>query len=140
MAGSCQARQHYCMKQFSMKWRRSKKARKQRKYRDNLPLHVRIKLMNAHLSKELRGKYKRRHFPVKKGDKVKILRGQFKKKEGKIERVDRKKERLYIEGIEIVKKEGTKVLMPVHPSNVVVLDLNMSDKKRKERLEGGVKK
>lgn len=91
--------------------------------------------MNAHLSKELRDKYRRRHIPVKTGDKVKILRGQFKKKEGKIERVDRKKERLYINGIEIVKKEGTKVLIPVHPSNVIIVDLDMSDKKRRQKLE-----
>ena len=122
-----------------MKWRKSKKARKQRKYRKHLPMHARIKLMNAHLSKELRGKYKRRHIPVRTGDKVKVLRGQFKKKEGKIERVDRKKERLYIDGIEIVKKEGTKVLMPIHPSNVIVMDLDMSDKKRRQKLEGAKK-
>ena len=117
-------------KDFSNKWIKSKQPRKQRKYNYNAPLHIRSKFMFAHLSKELMKKYNRRSIKVRKEDKVNILRGQFKKKTGIIERVDLKKTRVYISGIEIIKKDGTKVMYPIHPSNLVVTELKLDDKKR----------
>jgi len=119
------------MKEYSKHWASSTKARKQRKLRGNLPLHLRKKLVRAHLSKTLRQTHKKRSVAVRVGDKVTILRGQFRKKSGKIERVDRKKIRLFIEGIDIVKKDGTKALFPVHPSNVLLIELAV-DKRRFE--------
>ncbi len=86
--------------------------------------------MGAHLSKDLMKKYNRRSIKVRKGDKVTILRGQFKKKTGRIERVDLKKTKVYITGIEMIKKDGTKVFYPIHPSNLVITELNLDDKKR----------
>jgi len=94
-----------------------------------MPLHLRKKLFRMHLSKELKKKYKKRSIAVRVGDKVKIMRGQFRKKEGKIERVDRRNVRIYIEGIEVVKKDGTKALFPVHPSNALLVDV-AEDKRR----------
>ncbi len=123
------------MKEFSTSWKGSKKARKQRKYRANLPLHLRHRLVRVHLSKELRKKLKTRNVIVRTGDKIKVIRGQFKKKDGKVERVDRKNEMIYVNGIEIIKKDGTKVLLGVHPSNLMITELNMDDKIRKQRLE-----
>jgi len=117
-------------KDFSNKWIKSKQPRKQRKYNYNAPLHIRGKFMSSHLSKELMKKYNRRSIKVRKEDKVIILRGQFKKKTGKIERVDLKKTRVYIGGIEMIKKDGTKIFYPIHPSNLVVTELNLDDKKR----------
>jgi len=38
------------------------------------------------LSRELREKYNRRSLPVRKGDKVKIIRGEFKESGGEITR------------------------------------------------------
>ena len=69
------------MKKFSSKWKASKRPGKQRKYRGNLPLHQRKKLVNANLSKELRAKYKKRSMSIKKGFTVKIMKGKFKKHE-----------------------------------------------------------
>ena len=117
-------------KDFSSEWIRSKQPRKQRKYRYNAPLHIKCKFMAAHLSKELSKKYNRRSIKVRKGDKVTILRGQFKKKTGRIEKIDLKKTKTYIAGIEMIKKDGTKVLYPIHPSNLIVTELNLDDKKR----------
>jgi len=117
-------------KDFSNKWIMSKQPRKQRKYSYNAPLHIRGKFMSAHLSKELMKKYNRRSIKVRKGDKVTILRGQFRKKTNRIERIDLKKTKVYIAGIEIIKKDGTKLLYPIHPSNLVVTELNLDDKKR----------
>ena len=120
---------------FSTSWKRSKQARKQRLYRYNTPLHARRSLIRSHLSRELKSKYNRRSFGLRKGDKVKIVRGQFKKHEGKVERIDTKNERLYINGAEIVKKDGTKVNYPVNPSNVVITELNLDDRMRQKIID-----
>lgn len=119
---------------FSHSWRASKKPKKQRKYMYNAPLHVLKKFVSAHLSGDLKKKYGIRSVGVKKGDKVKIVRGQFRKKIGKVERVDLKKCKVYITGIEVVKKDGTKTLFPIHPSNLIIQELNLDDKKRNKKL------
>jgi len=120
---------------FSNKWLSSKQPRKQRKYRFNAPLHKRRKMMGAHLSKELREKHKKRSLVVRKGDKVKILRGQFKDKIGKVEKVIMKKYKLNIEGAEIKRGEGKSSKYPIDSSNVVIIDLHTSDKKRMEAIK-----
>jgi large subunit ribosomal protein L24 len=121
--------------QFSTYWKRSKQPRKQRKYRYNAPLHIRRKLMSVHLSKELRQKHNKRNVPVIKGDTVKILRGQFKGKTGKVSKVDYQNLRIYVEGVEIIKKDGNKVLFPINPSNLTITTLKLEDKKRIASLE-----
>ncbi len=123
------------MKKWSKNWKSSKNPRKQRKYLYNLPLHIRKSLLSATLSKDLRKKYGKRSLSVRKDDKVKILRGQFKKKTGKISRVSLKKIRIYVEGVENVKKDGSKAPYPVHPSNVMITELSLDDKERKMILE-----
>ena len=120
---------------FSKTWKGSTQVRKQRKYRHNAPLHVKQKMLHVHLSKELREKHGRRNIQVRKGDKVKVLRGQFRKREGKVERVDLKKEKVFVTGIEIIKKEGSKLIQSLSPSNLIIMDLNITDKKRKQKLE-----
>ena len=122
-------------KDFSLSWKSSKQPRKQRKYRYNAPLHIKKKFVRSHLSKELREKYKKRTVGLKKGDKVKIMRGKFKGKTGKVERIDVKRSRVYITGMEIIKKDGTKVLFPFEPSNLMITELNIDDKKRQQILE-----
>ncbi|HLC90595.1 MAG TPA: 50S ribosomal protein L24 [Candidatus Nanoarchaeia archaeon] len=111
--------------------------RKQRKYRYNAPLHIKQKMLSAHLSKELRTKYGTRNIPVRKGDTVKVSRGQFKKKQGKVERVILKQERVFVAGIETIKRDGSKVLFPLNASNLIIIEVEMSDKRRKEKLEKG---
>ncbi len=120
---------------FSLSWKSSKQPRKKRKYAYNAPLHIKHKLLASHLSKELRKKYKKRALPVRKGDKVKVSTGQFSGKEGKISKVMLKKTRVYVEGIEMIKKDGTKVFYPLHPSNLIITDINLDDKRRREVLE-----
>lgn len=118
--------------QWTSKWKASVQPRKQRKYRHAAPPHVRGKLMGAHLDKALRQKYKRRSIPIRTGDKVKVLRGQFRGNVGKVERVFRAKGRMHVAGIEIAKRDGSKVPYLLHPSNVTITELNLSDKRRLE--------
>jgi len=128
------------MKTWSRLWNRTKEVRKQRKYVYNAPLHTKQKFVHVHLSPELRNKYSRRRLGVRTGDKVKILRGQFKKKVGKVNRVSLVFGKVYIEGVEAVKKEGAKVFYPIAPSNIMITELNLEDKRRKVKLEKNIKK
>ncbi len=122
-------------KTFSSQWNRSTQARKQRKYRHNAPLHVRQRFMAAPLAESLRKKYGKRNTQVRKGDTVTILRGQFHGHKGKIERVDLKRSRIFIEGAQNIKRDGTKISYPIHASKVRIEDLVLDDKKRRELFE-----
>ena len=120
---------------FSKTWNKSTQPRKQRKYRYNSPLHIKNKFMSVHLSKPLKEKYKKRNTTIRKGDSINVLRGKFKGKTGKIDRVDLKKTKVYITGIELTKKDGTKAFYPFVPSNLIITELNLEDKKRVKSLE-----
>ena len=123
------------MKEMKTSWKASKSPKKQRKYRYYAPLHIKQKLLRAHLSTELKKKHGKRSFSVKKGDKVKIVVGQYKGKTGKVERVDLKKSKVYIEGIDLLKKDGSKTKYPLDPSNLILTELNLDDKMRNKVLE-----
>jgi len=111
------------------------KPSKQRKRLFQAPHHIRGKILSAHLSSELRETYNTRSLPVRTGDTVRVLRGDYKGVEGKVMRVDRKKYRIFIEGITREKADGTTMLVPIHPSNVEIIRLNLDDKFRKKILE-----
>jgi len=118
----------------------SKRPGKQRKFLFSAPLHIRRKLLAAHFSKELRQKYKTRSFPVRKGDEVEIMRGKFKKRKGKISRINLKKYKVYIEGMTVKRTDGTERQAPIHPSNLKIVNLNLEDKRRVKSLERKMKK
>ena len=123
------------MKKFSSSWKSSKKPRKQRKYRYSAPLHIKQKFVHSHLSKDLRKKFPRRSIGLRKGDKVKVMRGQFRKHEGKVESIDLKKAEIIVSGVEITKKDGTKKLIGLNPSNLMITELNLDDKFRQKLIE-----
>jgi large subunit ribosomal protein L24 len=113
----------------------SKKPGKQRKFLFNAPIHLRRKILSAHLSKELRTKYKKRSMPVRKGDEILVMRGKFKGKNGKISRVDLNKYRVYIDGIGRKRTVGTDVQVSLNPSNLLITNLNLGDKRRVKKIE-----
>lgn len=123
------------MKTFSKSWISSKKPNKQRKYRFNAPLHIRGSFLNVHLSKELRTKYATRALRVRVGDKVRIMRGQFKTQEGKVEEVNVRKLKVYISKIEHIKRDGSKARYPIQPSNLLLVELNTDDKERLNSMQ-----
>ena len=114
---------------------KSKQPRKQRKYLYNLPLHKRRKLLSCLLSKELREKYNRRNFPVRSGDTVVVMRGKFKGTKAKVVDVDYKKIMVYLENISRKNSQGKEVLIGFRPSNLMIVELDLEDPKRKEALE-----
>ncbi|MBS3093328.1 50S ribosomal protein L24 [Candidatus Pacearchaeota archaeon] len=121
--------------EFSNSWKASEQPRKQIKYRHNAPLHIKRKLVSANFTKDLRKKYEKRNFPLRKGDVVKVMRGEFSGKSGKVDSVNYSDYRLSVEGIFRAKKDGTKVKMYFHPSKVQIRELNLEDGKRKTALE-----
>ncbi len=127
------------MKKWSRHWKASKQPRKQRKYRYNTPIHVRKKLLSAHLSKELIKKYNRRSVPLREGDEAEIMRGKHKKKRGKVSKLSLRKLRVYIEGISQKRVAGTEIPLGFEPSNLRIVDLNLSDKKRLKTLNKTLK-
>ena len=113
----------------------TKDPRKQRKLLHNAPAHLRHKLMAAHVSPQLTASKNAKSLPVRKGDTVRIMRGDNKGFEGKISRVDLKNYRIYVEGLTREKVDGTTIFVPVHPSKVMIKNLNLSDKWRKAIVE-----
>jgi large subunit ribosomal protein L24 len=102
------------------------------------PLHIRYKLFSAPLSPSLKASHNVGSLPVRSGDTVRIMRGDRKGLEGKVTRVDRKKYRVFVEGVTREKVDGTTAFVPIHPSKVMLTSLNLDDKWRRESLKAGV--
>jgi large subunit ribosomal protein L24 len=115
----------------------STKARKQRKARANAPLHKRKRMVSAHLDSALMKEYNVRSVAVRKGDTVRVIRGDkdFKASEAKVASVDLKSLKLIIENVTLPKADGTQKPKPVDPSNVLLTRLDLSDPWRKEKLD-----
>jgi len=122
------------MKQYSSKWRGSSRAGKQRKWRVFAPSHTRKVLISSHLSKDLRKKHGRRAFPLRKGDEVKIMIGKFKGKSGKVTEVNTYKLKVFVDGMQGTKKDGSKYNVPIDPSNLMITTLALEDKMRVKAL------
>ena len=104
--------------------------RKQRKARYNAPAHARGKYLSASLSKDLREKLGKRSLPVRSGDKVKIVRGDFADQEGEVLNVDYGSYKVTVENITLSKPDGTVTLVPIDPSNLVIIEADLKDDRR----------
>ena len=127
-------------KKFSKKWKSSKQPRKQRKYAANAPLHLKRKVLSVNISKELRKKHEKRNIPVRKGDTVKIMRGKFRGRSGKVSEVKIKSMKIFVDGIQATKQDKSKVNIPLRASNLQITELNLEDKKRLKINEKDQKK
>ncbi len=96
-------------------------------------IHQKKSRMHVHLSKELRKKLKgkKRSLSLRKGDRVKIMRGSHKGKEGKVASVSVVGRKVYLEGITVKNARGNEKSIPFQPSNLLLMALE-STKKRKE--------
>lgn len=109
--------------------------RKQHKMLFQAPSHMRCKLFSAPLSPALKAAHKVSSVSVRTGDTVRIMRGDRKGTEGKVTRVDRSRYRLFVDGVTREKVDGTAVQIPTHPSKVMITNLNLDDKWRRESLK-----
>jgi len=102
----------------------------------HIPKHQRESLLSAPLSNSLRELYKKRTVRVIKGDSVKVMRGEYKGVEGKVEKLDTERGTLNIEGIRREKIRGGQVKVPIHASKVMLINLNLDDKYRSNKFQG----
>ena len=108
----------------------SKQPRKQRKALYNAPAHARGKHLSATLSKDLRADLGKRSLPVRSGDKVRVLRGDFKGHEGEVLSVDYGSYKVSIEDVTLSKPDGTTSFLPVDPSNLMIIEADLKDDRR----------
>jgi len=113
----------------------SSKPSKQRYAYFNAPLHKRHAFFNARLSDELVKQYGVKRLPIRKGDVVRIMRGDWAGHEGKVVKVDYERIRIYVEGVTLKRADGTPVYYPIHPSKVMIVKLDLSDKYRSKIIE-----
>jgi len=97
---------------------------------------VKSKQLCSHLSKDLRKKYGKRSIRIIEGDTIRVLRGEFRGVAGKITKVSIKKNGVSVEGVKKEKLKGGNLDVFIHPSNLIVTDLNNEDKWRQNKLEG----
>jgi large subunit ribosomal protein L24 len=105
----------------------------------HLPKHQRDKLVGAVLEDSLRKQYGRKNIRVVKGDSVRVMRGEYKGVEGKVEKVNTVHATFHIEGIQREKIRGGQVKVPIHSSNVMVISLNLDDDHRSRKIQGATK-
>jgi large subunit ribosomal protein L24 len=79
-------------------------------------------------------KYYPRSAVVRKGDTVKVIRGSFAGHIGKVEAVDTRAMRIKVDGATIAKADGTQIAAKIHPSNVIITKLDLSDPVRKRKF------
>ena len=101
--------------------------------------HQRDKMVGATLADGLRQQYGRRSVRVIEGDSIRVMRGEYKGVEGKVERVNTENGTLEIEGVQREKVKGGQVKVPIHASKVMITNLKMDDKYRQTSLSGGQK-
>jgi len=109
----------------------SKSPRKQRKRIYKSPLDTHKRLLRCRLDEVLQEDYGFRSMVVKKGDLVRIMRGQFRDTEGKVVKVDYRNVRVYVESGTTTKADGKEVQIPLHPSNLRITQLELDDERKK---------
>ena len=119
----------------------SKQPRKQRLAHYTAPYHRRHREMSSPIDKGLRERQLSRGFmypramPVKKGDRVMIVRGEGKSKSATaVSLVDRKARKVYVEGFNYFKSDGTELQRPIDASNLVIINPDWSDIRRRKIL------
>jgi large subunit ribosomal protein L24 len=117
----------------------SSKPRKSRKAFMEMPSHKRVKKVSGHASEKVKKETGKRAVSLRKGDIVKVVRGNFKGKTGKIVNINHAKLKITIDGVKRKKSDGTEILMPIDPSNIIVQELDKSDAKRFGKKKEGKK-
>lgn len=74
--------------------------------------------------------FKTRSLPVRKDDEVRIVRGKYKGREGKVTQVYRKKWVIHVERVQRDKSNGASAPIGIHPSNVVITSIKLDTDRR----------
>lgn len=119
---------------------KTSQARKQRKRLFSMPLHAKRALLAVTLSKPLRAKFKRRNLELRRGDRVKVVSGDFKGTAGEVMDVNVRANKVYVDKVLVKKRDGTEVLRALRPASLIITDIDLRDKERQAVLERKVSK
>lgn len=115
----------------------STQPRKERKTLYNLPAHKRRARIASHLDEPLLLKYNTRSTTLRKGDTVRIMRGEFAGTTGKVLEINTSKGKVTVDGVTVSKAKATQVARFIDPSNLVITKLDLTDPRRREKLGAG---
>ena len=120
---------------WSKEWKASDQPSKQRKYRRNAPQHVKDNMISANLSHELRDELGTRNIQLNLGDRVEVTRGDFSGSSGIVSEINRDKQKIYINGLEVERQDGTTRETPFKPSNLQIQALNLENMERIQKYD-----
>jgi large subunit ribosomal protein L24 len=109
----------------------SRLPRKQRRSIHKDPLHANKKRLTCKLDEFLTEEHGIRSLVIKKGDLVRIMRGQFRDTEGTVTAVSYSKARVYVDSATTTKADGKEASIPLHPSNLMIVKLAMNDDRKR---------
>lgn len=112
----------------------STQPRKERRTLHNLPAHKRRAQIASHLDEPLLLKYNTRSTTLRKGDTVRIMRGEFAGTTGKVVSVNTRTRKVTVDGVTVSKAKQTQVARPLDPSNLVITRLDLTDPLRRAKL------
>ena len=118
---------------------KSTQPKKQRYYNYNVEKNENHKLLSAPLSQKLRDSKRFRSLPIHAGDTVRIVRGGYKGRSGKVIKTDPKKQRIYVDKIVNKKTDATEIPVPIHPSNVIIEKYVTRDRRRMQVINRRIK-
>jgi large subunit ribosomal protein L24 len=98
---------------------KSKKPRKQRKALFKYKNHQRSKLLSTRVADFLREEYGIKNLPLRVGDDVRIVKGEFKDFEGEVIEIT-KDQRAKIKEAKFEKSDGTEFNPSIHISNLLI--------------------
>jgi large subunit ribosomal protein L24 len=98
---------------------KSKKPRKQRKALFNYKNHQRSKLLSTRVADFIREEYGIKSLPLRVGDDVRIVKGEFKDFEGEVIEIT-KNQRAKIKEAKFEKSDGTEFNPSIHISNLII--------------------
>ncbi len=113
----------------------SSKPGKMRKRQMACSKHLKARLLGARLSGQLSTQYGTRSLHVRKGDRVRVMRGDYAGHEDDVTEVDPQRGFVYIKDVTQEKADGTKSFVPVRASNLQIIKLALDDEKRQKILQ-----
>jgi large subunit ribosomal protein L24 len=112
----------------------STQPRKERKTLHNLPPHEARAQIAAHLDEPLLLKYNTRSVTLRKGDTVRVMRGEYAGTSGKVVEVNTRTRKVTVDGVTVTKADASQKPRPLDPSNLLITKLNLEDPKRRDKL------
>ncbi|MCJ7478863.1 MAG: 50S ribosomal protein L24 [Candidatus Nanohaloarchaeota archaeon QJJ-7] len=120
---------------WSRSWKSSEDPSKQRKFKENAPHHHRKRFLHSHLESSVREKIGTRSVPLRTGDQVEVMRGDFSGEAGRVDDIDTEEGKVYVDGIETESVDESETMVALRPSNLKITRLDLDDEKRLEKYE-----